>query len=231
MNNIHEFKNLFIEFETETKKRAKEKYATLDECITKLKTQGYNPYVKESTFISFCRKLRNVDFHNKNDNYYFITTETITKLKEIVEEVKHPHKVLEKATTDIYSKNINDKVLPTMKKMNKESYTHIPIYNNNNNILEGVFSENTLFKYIIDNKKIEINEDTTFNDIKECISLDKSDEIVIFVPKNKLYDDVVNDFIKKYKDGNKLSCVMITNNGTSKEKVQGIITSWDVIGS
>ena len=31
MNNIHEFKNLFIEFETETKKRANEKYATLDE--------------------------------------------------------------------------------------------------------------------------------------------------------------------------------------------------------
>ena len=49
-------------------------------------------------------------------------------------------------------------------------------------------------------------------------------------PAAKLYDDVVNEFISEFKNKNKLSCVMITQNGKETEKVIGIITAWDIIG-
>ena len=114
--------------------------------------------------------------------------------------------------------------------MNKNSYTHIPIYDEDNKKLVGVFSENSLFKYVIEDKIIEIDEKTTFNDIKECISFEKSEGIVKFVSRDSLYDNVVNDFIKEFKDGNNLGCVMVTNSGKKTEKIIGIITSWDVIG-
>lgn len=230
MNNIEKFGKLFIEFEVETKKKVNNDSLTLDECIKELKLKRQNPYIREDSFIDFCRRLRNINYHNINDNYYLITDDTIDKLTEIVEEVKHPFKVSSKATINIYSKTLNDKVLPTMKDMNEKSYTHIPIYDEDNKNLVGVFSENSLFQYVMEDKIIEVDDKTTFNDIKKCIDLNLSKEIVKFVAKDKLYDDVVNEFISEFKNKNKLSCVMITQNGKETEKVIGIITAWDIIG-
>ncbi len=231
MDNIEEFRKIFNEFEDETKKKLSYKYDKVSDCITILYERRWNPYFNERSFIEFCTKLRNIASHNNNDNYYLITSDTINKLKEILNEVKHPYKVYNKATTNIYSKTINDKVLETMKDMNEKTYTHIPIYDKDNKTLVGIFSENSLFQYISeDDHCIILDENTTFNEIKKCIDLDKSKEIVKFVSKNDLYDNVVNDFIKEFKQGNKLACVMVTNSGSKTEKVIVIITAWDVIG-
>ena len=94
----------------------------------------------------------------------------------------------------------------------------------------GIFSENSLFQYILEDNIIEVDKNTTFNDIKKCIDIKFSKEIVKFVAKDNLYDDVVNEFISEFKNKNKLSCVMITQNGKETEKVIGIITAWDIIG-
>ena len=230
MSNTDEFRELFIEFETITKNKVGNKNLKLDECIRELKLKRINPYFRESDFIDFCRQLRNINFHYINDNYYFVTDETIFKLKNIIEEVKHPYKVSNKATLNVYSKNLSDKVLDTMKDMNEKNYTHIPIYDETNKHLVGIFSENSIFQYILEDKIIEIDENTTFSDIKHCIDIKFSKDIVKFVAKDKLYDEVVNEFISEFKNKNRLSCVMITQNGKSSEKVIGIITSWDIIG-
>ena len=230
MNNIEKFGKLFIEFEVEKKKKINNDNLTLDECIKELKLKRQNPYIREDSFIDFCRRLRNINYHNINDNYYLITDDTINKLKEIVEEVKHPFKVSSKATINIYSKTLKDKVLPTMNDMNEKSYTHIPIYDEDNKNLVGVFSENSLFQYVMEDGIIEVTDKTTFKDILKVIDLEKSKEIIKFVAKNEMYDKVVNEFITEYKEKNKLACVMVTENGTKTEKVIGIITAWDVIG-
>lgn len=230
MNNIEKFRKLFLEFEVATRKKVGNDRLNLDECIKELKSKRINPYIRDDNFIDFCRRLRNINFHNINDNYYLITDETIAKLEKIVEEVKHPYKVSDKATLNIYSKTLNDFVWNAMKDMNEKSYTHIPIYDETNKHLVGIFSENSLFQYILEDKIIEVDENTTFNDIKYCIDIKLSKEIVKFVARDKLYDDVVNEFISEFKDKNKLSCVMVTQNGKETEKIIGIITAWDIIG-
>ena len=230
MNNIEKFRKLFLEFEVATKKKVGNDRLNLDECIKELKSKRINPYIRDDSFIDFCRRLRNINSHNINDNYYLITDETITKLEKIVEEVKHPYKVSNKATLNIYSKTLNDNVMNTMKDMNEKNYTHIPIYDETNKHLVGICSENSLFQYSLEDKIIEVDENTTFNDIKKCIDIKLSKEIVKFVAKDNLYDDVVNEFISEFKNKNKLSCVMITQNGKETEKVIGIITAWDIIG-
>ena len=142
MNNIEKFRKLFLEFEVATRKKVGNDRLNLDECIKELKSKRINPYIRDDNFIDFCRRLRNINSHNINDNYYLITDETITKLEKIVEEVKHPYKVSNKATLNIYSKTLNDNVMNTMKDMNEKSYTQIPIYDETNKNLEGIFSEN-----------------------------------------------------------------------------------------
>ncbi len=229
MNNIEEFREIYIEFEDITRNKFNKKL-TMDQCLKELKKQRRNPYLREESFIDFCKALRNINFHEKNDNYYFITDDTINRLKRILDEVKHPFLVYDKATKNIYSNTLNDNVLSAMKEMNKESYTHIPIYDNDNRTLVGVFSENSLFQYVMEDNIINVDETTTFNDIKKCIDLNLSKEVVKFVSRRQIYDDVVNDFIEEFKNKNKLSCVMVTENGKSNEKVLGIITAWDIIG-
>lgn len=152
----------------------------------------------------------------------------LEKFDEIIEEIKHPYKVYDKATKNVYSAYLNDKVRDVMLEMMNKSYTHIPIYDNNKMI--GIFSENTLFDYLYKNKIIEVDDNTTFNDVIDFISIDNSKEVIKFVAKNELYDDVCMEFIKEFKKGSKLSCVLVTQNGKSSEKVIGILTSWDIIG-
>lgn len=230
MNNKEKFLNVFKEFEDETKKKLKNTKYSLNECVEKLHDLRFNPYYNQRDFIKLCIKIRNFESHNNNNNYYLITDETIDKLKEILEEVKHPYKVCNKATINIFSRNVNDKVLDTMNEMNAHTYTHVPIYDEEGKKLVGIFSENVLFQSIINDNFVIIDENTTFNDIKECIKIENSKEMVKFVSKDELYDNVVNDFIKEFKNKNKLSCVMVTNSGKNTEKVIGIITSWDIIG-
>ncbi len=230
MNNIEEFRKLFNEFEDETKKKFNYRYDKISECIKELVKDRKNPYFRERSFIEFCTRLRNLASHNNNDNYYLITDETVEKLGQILYEVKNPYKVYEKATINVYSNTVNDKVLLAMNKMNEENYTHIPIYEEDGRTLAGVFSENSLFQYVIDDKIIEIDDNTTFNDIRKCIDLNNSKETIIFVHRNELYDNVVNDFIKVFNEKQKLAYIMVTENGKQTEKVIGIITAWDVIG-
>ena len=191
MNNIEKFRKLFLEFEVATRKKVGNDRLNLDECIKELKSKRINPYIRDDNFIDFCRRLRNINSHNINDNYYLITDETITKLEKIVEEVKHPYKVSNKATLNIYSKTLNDNVMNTMKDMNEKSYTHIPIYDETNKHLVGIFSESSLFQYILEDKIIEVDENTKFNDIKNehiAIHFDTQTQLEKLIDYLKIYE-------------------------------------------
>lgn len=230
MNNKEKFANLYREFESETKKKLNYKYDDMKSCIDELKECKTNPYIRDYAFIEICRRLRNVYTHNEQNDYYLITDETINKFESIVEEIKNHPTVYSKATKPVYSKKINDEVLDTMNDMVKNSYTHVPIYSEDGNTLIGIFSENSIFNYILDDKIIEIDENTVFKDIQKIIDINKSKGIVDFVARDKSFDEVINEFAQEYKNGNKLECLMVTQSGKSNEKVIGIVTTWDLIG-
>lgn len=216
-----EFENLVIHEEDNDEKLSKK--------LAEFRSKHREPYYSQRDFIDFCRECRNRLSHNGYENdFIFYGDKMLEKFDEIIEEIKHPYKVYDKATKNVYSAYLNDKVRDVMLEMMNKSYTHIPIYDNNKMI--GIFSENTLFDYLYKNKIIEVDDNTTFNDVIDFISIDNSKEVIKFVAKNELYDDVCMEFIKEFKKGSKLSCVLVTQNGKSSEKVIGILTSWDIIG-
>lgn len=230
MNNSEKFEKLFKSFEVETKNKVKNKSLTLEECVKELKDKRYNPYLRDFDFIDFCRKIRNIKFHSNDDIYFYVTDETIKKLEDILEEIKHPFTVENKSIKNIYSATLSSNVKEVMQEMFNKCYTHIPIYDDNCNELLGIFSEYSLYDYILKNEFIVIDNKTTFKDIEECIKIENSKERVFFEARNSLYDDVVNKFIKEYKERKKLDCIMITQNGKCNEKIIGILTIWDIIG-
>ena len=229
MNNIDDFKRLFNEFEELTFNICKNDRLTISEAIKELKERRITPYSTQYNFIEFCRRLRNSNSHTNNDSEYLIYTDKlIENLKNVINIIKHPYKVYDKATHPVVSFNENNRVRTVMKKMDELNYTHIPIYDDNKNLI-GIFSENAIFNYLYNDEIIEINDDTTFNDIKKYINLNNSENIK-FVAKNELYDNIINEFISEFKKGSKLSCVMVTEHGKRNEYILGIITAWDIIG-
>ena len=77
---------------------------------------------------------------------------------------------------------------------------------------------------------IQIEENTTFNDIKDCFLIPNKTEIVKFAPKDKNYNEIIIEFINEFKKRERLSCFMITEDGSANHKIIGIITAWDIIG-
>lgn len=227
--NVNKFRELFVEFEKLTKKKLNTNKIDTRDAIDKLKNNRITPYYKEYEFMHFCRDCRNRISHVNDDYKYIIyTDEFITKLERIIDQIKNPPTVYEMSTHPVVSAYSTDYVKKIMNEMIDKNYTHIPIYDNEK--LIGIFSEGCIFNYLMNNDNIDISNNTKFEDIKECISITNSKELVKFVSKNKLYDKIVNEFIENYKFGNRLSCVMVTENGKCFEKIEGIITAWDIIG-
>lgn len=226
--NTETFRRKFLELENLTI-HEEDNDEKLGNKIKQLKSKHREPYYSQYDFIDFCRKCRNRISHDGYENdFIFYSDEMLKKLDNIIEEIRHPYKVFDKATKHVTSASLNDNVRKIMQEMMEKNYTHIPIYDNNK--LVGIFSEGVLFNYLYKNEIIEIDENTLFSDIIDFISLNNSKEIIKFVDRNKLYDEVCLEFINEFKKGSKLSCVLVTQNGKKEEKVIGILTAWDILG-
>ena len=228
MNN-KKFKDLYIEFENAITKTYPKETGTSANKIKNLRSKKINPFYNKYDFIDFCRDCRNITTHDIYGNEYLnFPEEMIENFQAIVEEVKHPFTIYNKATINVFTANLNDNVKKIMREMINKSYTHVPIYHNNK--LVGIFSENTLFNYLYENEIVEISDETLFCDIKDYIDINNYKEIIKFVARDELYDKVVNSFIEEFKNKNKLSCVLVTNSGKPTEKILGILTAWDIVG-
>ncbi len=230
MSNNDKFDRLFIDFETKTRnKNVKYEEGDLFEIVKELKNKRINPYFNSYEIIDFCRRIRNNFQHDlKGHQYFEISEDLIEKLKSIIREIEFPYKVLSKATKNIHTATTQSSVKKEMEIMQEKNYTHIPIYQDKK--LIGVFSEYSLFKYLYKNEIIEVTESTKFDDILEYIDMNNSDEVIEFVSKEALYDDVTYKFIENFKKGEKLSCIMVTEHGNKYEYVLGILTAWDILG-
>lgn len=130
---------------------------------------------------------------------------------------------------EIYSVRRNDRVMEAVVTMMGKEYTHIPVVDNMM-VLQGVFSENTLAKMVQDNN-LNLNRNTTFNDIWDYISkpFDRN-RLYDFVDINTSYCECMTKFCKYKKDGKRLDIIFITEDGSHRTPIRGLITTWDVAG-
>ena len=70
------------------------------------------------------------------------------------------------------------------------------------------------------------------NDFGDLLKLSNhSNEYYEFAPKDALYTEILERFDSNYgKRQKRLVLVFITENGKSTEKLQGLITPWDILG-
>lgn len=183
------------------------------------------------------KEIRNLNTHNRNDSYkYFVcpNPEINNRLKKIIEEIKNPPKIINSnmciKKKDMYYKTLNDTIIETIKDMIINLYTHIPIIENN--VLQGVFSENTLLDIVNKDSGIIIDENTTFSSLAEAIKIENhSMEDFVFISKYKTIYDVEDLFKDYFRRNKRLGCIYITEHGNKNEEILGMLTAWDVLGN
>ena len=228
MNLTDEFINQYKSLEMEVKKIYK--LSDTESAVPFLERSPEFKYLKEE--LRYCREVRNLLAHNPKlgANYPVeVSEEMVNLLKATMQKIVNPDRAdtVMIHSNQVLTKTLSDSVLQTMQEMNEHSYTHIPIVEDGKVI--GVFSENTVFSYVVDEEIIEINDKTKFTDIKEYLPVEKHvTETIEFVGRNVLLTSIVNQFNSKLNKRERIGLMIVTNSGKNTEKMLGIITPWDV---
>lgn len=186
--------------------------------------------------LRYCADVRNLLQHGQEyedydlDDKYLVTPSDaiIRTLQEYIdwfESIPTTDKLgIKKA--DICAAGFDDHILPVIRTMAEESYTCVPILKDGR--VEGVFSENTLMRYVLA-EEVGFDENDVFSQIESLLRLDANDsETYKFVGVSEPATVVIDMFQDALKHQQRLNAVFVTNTGKSREKLLGMITSWDM---
>lgn len=182
--------------------------------------------------LDVCREIRNLLTHNaKIDGESVVepSESVCASLKECLEHVRQPSLALEFATKgeSIFFANYKQTVIKIMGIMEQNGFSHVPILQNGE--FYGVFSLGTVFNYILRHYDNPIKRSTTIAELKEHLPIKNHIENYEFAPKNLTCSEARNKFQSVKGKNKRISVIFITENGSEKERLLGMLTPWDVL--
>ena len=185
--------------------------------------------------INYCQAVRNLLNHNQKIDGNFaveVSKSMLDFIDRLIENIKNRKKCrnIQIDIRNVYYKTIEDFVKPTMKTMRERVFTHIPILENG--VVVGVFDENSIFNYLADQEIIEIEDNLTFRNIENYISLVGRDmEMFLFFKVDSYVEELEAKFEEAFANGKRIGVAFLTQNGRPNEKLLGIITPWDILAA
>lgn len=184
--------------------------------------------------LAYCREVRNLLTHNpKIHDRYAVqpSDEMIALLDRVIARIMDPQRAkhIWIPRRNITCRTMNDFVRPAMVEMNERMYTHIPIMEDG--IVIGVFSENTLLNYLIDDEIVSIDRNVRFSDIEKYLPLEQHRaESFRFIGQETPVSEIEDIFAAADRASDRIGLIFVTNSGKRTEKLLGIISAWDVAG-
>lgn len=203
--------------------------AMLDEMAKKNKVVN-----KHLADLKMYAKLRNAIVHNPYKNESDPIAEPhhniVEKYEHLKDKILHPPKALDAvAVKEVFTTTLNARVSDVIARMNKNSFSHVPVMDQGRMI--GVFSENTVFSYLVERGCMLFSENLTIGDFGEFIPFDKHrGEYFKFVPGNTTVGRLEEMFHQKLDGKRRLAVVYVTENGSPREELLGVVTAWDITG-
>lgn len=184
--------------------------------------------------LSYCREVRNLLQHKPKVGGQFLvqpSQEMVEFLRKTLERIEHPVRCRDVAVPfeKMYWKSMDDGVFPAVRTLKNAAYTHIPILKDRR--VEGIFTVNGLFNYLVDRGESGLTEATRFRDMREFLRLDAHpSEVYLFARADAPVDELEEEFQAAQEKGRRVGMVFLTHSGKPNEKVLGILTAWDMIG-
>ena len=235
MNNNDVFLNLYNTLDDVLKEKYNVKDQTRSYITTRINELKKSPLLKDQQRgekLDIIRNLRNSLVHIEkfdNEDNFTINYSLIEVLKEEITAINKPKLAVNICTpiNEVLSASLNDKLFNVTNLMNKYGYTHIPILKDG--YLYGVFSQNTIFTYFSKHQNIIADENDTINKFIDLLPINKHlTEHFDFVSKHTKVEELFPLFNKKEKNV-RLVMLFVTENGNEKERILGIITSYDLL--
>lgn len=190
-----------------------------------------NPVIKRyDDELDNINKLRNVIVHGKSKKIPRIAEPTengVMLINEIASSLLNPPKIIPLFQKKLYILQPNAPISDALKIMFEKSFSQIPLYNNDNFV--GLLTTNTIVRWLgacVQDSLYNL-KNTIINSIFEKYTEDKNN-YSFFKGSNSIYK-VIEEFQKFESSGKKLDAILITENGSKKEKPLGIITVWDLV--
>ncbi len=187
----------------------------------------------EKVRLRYCRDVRNLITHEKlaHDFPVLPSDQMIEFLESLVERLIRIPRCKDYAIkpSKIFACTIDDLVLPAMTTMKEQNYTHVPIMENG--VVKGVFSENTLFAYLLDNEIINVDKETRFSELATYLPVDRhvTEKFYFMHFDARVYEakTLFEDALSRMQ---RIGMIFLTQNGKPNEKLLGILTPWDILG-
>lgn len=230
MSRADEFIDLYKQLEDAAVQRYN--YPTDGRAVSRLEDRREFSHI--SGELSYCREVRNLLQHKPKVRGTFMVEpsgEMVELLRETLDKVKNPVRCRDLCIPfgKLYWKTPGDLVIPSVQKLRTAGYTHIPILENRRAV--GVFTVNGLFSYLLEHGMDALTNTTRFSDMGRELALEgHPSEVYVFEEMSATVDQVEAHFRAAEKKGRRVGMVFLTEHGKPTEKVQGILTAWDVVG-
>ncbi|MCK9467146.1 MAG: CBS domain-containing protein [Candidatus Absconditabacterales bacterium] len=170
-------------------------------------------------------EIRNELTHGiKLDGYSYVypSDYAMSQLKKYVNVIKKPFKCIDLFKRPVFTCTIDDNLKKILKIMDKNNYSHVPVYGENKNYL-GLLAESEVLAWLTEGESSKDMGLAKVGDIPLLSDL----EYIIFVDKKCNVYEIDKLFAIKKQRRKKLGVILITENGDKNEKILGIITAGD----
>jgi len=172
--------------------------------------------------------LRNVFAHQDRGKYITnvneMAFEELSNLMRLMNKPPQAGRIFKK---EVFVAKKDDLIEKIIKEMSKNIFTHVPVYENETFV--GVFSEASIFEWLADNIQ---NGNATLNKIKMGVInkkyLNSPNDKFEFINSKVSVFDLLKMFETYVSKGKRLGVVFITKNGSKNERIDGLVTAWDL---
>ncbi|WBW97059.1 CBS domain-containing protein [Oceanirhabdus sp. W0125-5] len=185
------------------------------------------------SFLKQCARLRNCIVHDTvpgiEEPIAVPLQEVVDKYKDIFYNFRNPLTVFDICThrSEMLVASPRSLVVDVMHAMDELLISRVPIIENE--CVKGIFNGNVLIYYLTSLKKCIVSDNTTMENLLEFTELNaQRKEGFHFVDKTLNVYDAEKYFKKNNKNGHRLVGLFITSDGTSKGKLLGLLTEWDI---
>lgn len=172
--------------------------------------------------------LRNVFAHSDREKYIAQINElAFESIGEILSLIDNPPKVGDVFSCEVYYANIDEITENVLRKMQKDLFTHVPIYDGGKFL--GLLTETTLLDWLMEN--INQGQAQFYKKLVSDINpkyLNSKTNMYRFISQNTSIFEAYQMFENAIDVDKRLGALLITNDGKKEGKLVGIITAWDL---
>jgi predicted transcriptional regulator len=188
-----------------------------------------NPIISEYEkydFLKTAADIRNILSH-ENDACV-PTEEYVSKFEKLVDAIIHPLTCYDVCTRKIHSCRKDDLLFDVLSKMDSYMLSHIPVLDEDG-VVQGIFSRNTLFDYVCTRKNFQFDENTRLTQFEEFLPLDKHlNEAYLFVSRNCKVNEIYSRLFKNREHEKNVSLLLVTHDGRKSQKLLGVVSTTDL---